>query len=355
MYALALKLAVLRSGGRLHAPREGVALGTASVVIPCYRYGNYLPDAVAAALDQPGLDVEVIIVDDASPDDSREIAEGLAHDDPRVRVIAHTRNQGHIQTYNDGLDAATGDWVALVSADDLVTPGSLTRAASLMVAHPSVGFVYGRARHFSGNPPAPALDDVRWITWTGAQWLAERCRAGNNVIASPEVVMRGSVARSIGGYSPALPHSGDLEMWMRAATVADVGYIVGADQALYRQHESNMHNVVFGSSQLETAAVDLAHRWSAFQAVLDGPARRLERHDQLEASARATFVGEALNKAAAARAREMPTAAEQFLELASTIGGPQPSRTLDSSRLVTRSWNRVSGSFKWWRLNRVGV
>ena len=89
------------------------------------------------------MDVDVLIVDDASPDDSAAVAYRLADEDPRVSVLVHPTNMGHIATYNDGLARAKGDYVVLLSADDAITPGSLARSTALMEAHPSVGFVYG--------------------------------------------------------------------------------------------------------------------------------------------------------------------------------------------------------------------
>jgi glycosyltransferase involved in cell wall biosynthesis len=76
---------------------------TVSVVIPCYRYGRYLPDCVRSVLDQEGVDVRVLIIDDASPDDSGEVAMGLAAEDERVQVRVHRENRGHLATYNEGL------------------------------------------------------------------------------------------------------------------------------------------------------------------------------------------------------------------------------------------------------------
>ena len=338
----------------MEAPVKPRRLGTATVVIPCYGYGRYLSSAVAAALDQPGLDVQVVIVDDASRDDSGDIAEDLGRRHPNVEVIRHDRNQGHIATYNDGLEAAHGDWVALVSADDLLTPGCLSRAAALMTVHPSVGFVYGRARHFSGDPPTPRLGLEQWVTWRGQAWLSARCRSGNNVIASPEAVMRTSVLRKIGGYRADLPHSGDLEMWMRAATVADVGYVVGPDQALYRQHDANMHTSVFGLGAPHAQAVDLSHRWAAFQAVLNGPSRSLPSSRRLETVARRTLAAEALDGAASARGRGLDEVALEFDDLARIIGG-HPRARRGSARVARRARNRFVARFHWWRLNRVGV
>ena len=115
------------------------------MVVPCYNYGHYLPACLGSALNQPGVEVEAIVVDDASPDGSGEVAERLSAADSRVRLIRHPRNKGHIATYNDGLEAARGDYLVLLSADDLLAPGSLARAAALLEANPEVGFAYGRA------------------------------------------------------------------------------------------------------------------------------------------------------------------------------------------------------------------
>lgn len=80
------------------SPRPLGRRPTVSVVMPCYRYGHFLPGAVRSVLDQTDVDAEVLIVDDASPDDSGEVAEALAAADPRVRVLRHAENKGHIAT-----------------------------------------------------------------------------------------------------------------------------------------------------------------------------------------------------------------------------------------------------------------
>src|SRR6476469_4372162 len=144
-----------RQGGdmvRLHRPRELVTRPTVSVVIPCYNYGRYLADAVASALDQRRLDVEVIIVDDASTDGSAAVARAIAAVDPRVEVLVHEQNAGHIRTYNDGLARATGDYLVLLSADDRLPRDAVTRAVALMERHPRVGLVYGHPDTFQHEP-----------------------------------------------------------------------------------------------------------------------------------------------------------------------------------------------------------
>ncbi|MFC3501983.1 glycosyltransferase family 2 protein [Micromonospora krabiensis] len=265
-----------------------------SVVVPCYNYGHYLRSCVDSVLSQPGVEVDVLIVDDASPDGSASVVREIAAADDRVRAICHDRNRGHIATYNEGLSQVDGDYVVLLSADDLLTPSSLARATAVMEQHPEVGLVYGRAVAFSGDDLPPARTTATsWTLWRGRDWLADRCGTGRNPLRSPEAVMRTSVLRAVGGYNPELPHAGDLEMWMRAATVSDVAFVGGADQAYYREHAANMHLTSFQGGDPKGVLVDLAERTACFDNVLGGDPRWRDLHDL----SRRTLAREALTYA----------------------------------------------------------
>ena len=265
---------------------------TVSVFVPSYNYARFLPACVGSVLAQPGVDVRVLIIDDCSTDDTEAIARGLAAD-PRVEYVRHAHNLGHIATYNQGVDWADGDYTVLLSADDLLTPGALQRATALLDAHPEVGFAYGDVVRFRSEPPPARMPTApRWRIRRGEEWLAAVCRAGRNFTVAPEVVVRTSLHKEVGGYQPALPHSADMELWLRMAARADVGWLEGVDQAYYRTHEHNMHQVRFG------AAVDrLVHRRAAFDSFFAGPGSTLPAAAELqEAAARA------LARAALARA-----------------------------------------------------
>jgi len=235
---------------------------TVSVIIPCYNYGRYLPQCVDSVLSQQGVSAEVIIIDDASSDGSDAVVRQLAAGESRIRAICHIENKGHIATYNEGIAQVTGDYTTLLSADDLLTPGCLARATALMEAHPDVGMVYGFPVDFTdSHRPAARTAARSWIIWPGNDWLAYRCRVGRNIIRSPEVVLRTSVLHQIGGYKASLPHAADFELWMRTATVSDIGFVAGADQAYYRVHTSNMHQSMFDMLD------DFEQRLAAFDAI----------------------------------------------------------------------------------------
>jgi len=226
-----------------------------SVVIPCFNYARFLPAAVGSVVGQGGVDLEVMVIDDCSTDDTAGVAAALAASDPRIEVRSHARNLGHVATFNEGLAAGSGEYVVVLSADDLLTPGSLARATALLEAHPNVGFAYGRTATFAdSSPPRASGAERRWTIWRGHDWIRARCRRGWNVIWSPELVMRASVQRAIGGYRPDLPRSGDFEMWMRAASVSDVGRVDGVDQAFYRLHPDSMTRTVHVGERFQLQA-----------------------------------------------------------------------------------------------------
>ncbi len=320
-------------------------MATVSVVVPCYRYGNLLPGCVASVLDQERVDVRVLIIDDASPDGSGEVARALAAADPRVQARVHEVNQGHIATYNEGLEWADGDYVTLLSADDLLTPGSLGRATRLLDANPRAGFAYGYSVYFDGSRPLPPLrlSRPRPRVWDGEEWIARRCRSGTNIISSPEVVVRTALHKQVGGYRADLPHSGDLEMWLRLAARGDVGVIAGVDQALYRVHQQSMSRTSYA-----TALADLEQRHAAFEVFFDGSAGYLRQAEALRRGAAAALARRAWWRAS--RLCRVPTeearqAAHRLAEFGLRIA-PQMTGTMEY-----RAWRWASGpSARWTRV-----
>jgi hypothetical protein len=300
---------------RLH-PQPMARRPAVTVVIPCYNYGRYLPIALGSALGQAGVDVDAIVIDDASTDGSAAVVRDLAARDDRVRAILHHSNRGHIATYNEGLEQARGTYVVLLSADDALTPGALARATALLEAHHSVGLVYGHPFVFSHEPP-PVTDKVRnWTVWSGEEWIECRCRTGRNCIINPEVVLRTSVQHAIGGYDANLPHSGDFEMWMRAAAVSDVGRINGTAQAFYRVHANSMQRTTYAGH-----LADLEGRLAAFERVLVGPEAQVTDGEVLFTAAKQALAASALECASSAydhgRATHEPV--EDYLAFATRV------------------------------------
>ncbi len=287
-----------------------------SVAIASYNYGRFLSDCIRSVVSQEGVDLEVIVVDDASGDETPQIAAAFASADPRVRVIRHRDNQGHIATFNEGLREARGDYVVKVDADDMLAPGALARAAAVMDRHPGVGLVYGRPLHFEGEPPeltGRAGERADCVVWAGREWLAERCRTGYNVISNPEALVRRSLLDEIGFYDPRLDHTFDFEMWMRLAAVSDVARVDGAVQGLYRVHPDSFQRTIH-----KGVLIDLNGRRGAFDAVFEGPGRRLAEAEELHARARLRIARQALDQACRAydRGRVESEPVEEMVQIA---------------------------------------
>lgn len=272
-------------------------MASVSVVVPCYNYSLLLGDAITSVLDdQEGVDVRVLIIDDASSDGSAEAARKIAARDSRVEVTVHATNKGHIATYNEGLlEWADGDYCVLLSADDRLTPGALRRATNFLDAHPGVGFVYGNVLWFRDGAPLPTARTkvLGESVWPGHLWLERRFRQAQTGLSSPEVVVRTSIQKRVGGYDPRLPHLGDTEMWLRLAANADVGHLRGVDQAYYRRHEQNM-------STAYTPLMTLCQYRLAYEAVLDRCGEQLPDAKRLSDLVHRKLATEALLAAARA-------------------------------------------------------
>ena len=338
---------------------------TVTVVIPCFNYGRFLPEAVTSVLSQDGVEVDVVVVDDRSTDDSLAVARALAVDHPAVRVLAHDTNQGPVATFNDGLEFVTGEFLVRLDADDLLTPGSLARAAALAHSYPSVGLVYGHPRPFTSEPPAPRLRLRSWTIWPGRHWLADCCRTGLNVITAPEVLMRTSVVQRVGGQQP-LMHAHDMEMWLRISAFADVARVNGPDQAWHRHHPDSI-------SALVDELQDLYERRAAFETLFAGPAGSIPEAAALQRLANRAIARDALRRACHLYDRgkatgEMVTALTRVArEVAPVEAVPDDWRRLErrsalgAERVQRRPWyvtaairRRLEHEFKARRWTRTG-
>ena len=187
-----------------------------------------------------------------------------------MRVLRHPVNLGHIATYNEAIRLAEAEYFLLLSADDFLLPGAIERALAVLDRRSDIGLVIGRSlRHEPQegevdlvprqSPDAAILDPAAFI------WGLVR----DNWVATATAITRTTVQKKLGGYLAALPHSGDLEIWLRFALRSRVAYL-DVPQAIYRLHENNMSR---GYSGLE----DFTQRNAAILMHL-GAIRALPRH-----------------------------------------------------------------------------
>ena len=229
-----------------------------SFVVPCYRLAHLLGECVRSILAQSYDDFEVVIMDDCSPDETGAIARAFR--DPRVRYIRNDINLGHLRNYNHGLELARGQYLWLISADDVLCGShALARFVEILDLHPEVGFVFSPAVRFDGrighglNGDHGRVDRV----FPPGGFLSELLKA--NCVPTPSVLARARCYQQAGYFPLDLPFAGDWYLWSAFALHHGVGY-VAEPMANYRYHPLNMTKACM-KDPAAIVAEGLAVRW----------------------------------------------------------------------------------------------
>jgi hypothetical protein len=210
----------------------------ASVLMPVRDGEAWLAEAVASIRGQSFADWELLIVDDHSKDGSRTLAEGLAVDDARIRVVS-SEGEGLVAALNTGLAAARGPLLARMDADDIAHPQRLERQCALLAARPDLFAVSCRASGFPGD----ALTDGmrRYLDWQNSLLTAEailRERFVESPVLHPSLVLRTTPLRErLGGWRDA-GWAEDWDLLLRATETGLAFERVDADLLHWRLHEA---------------------------------------------------------------------------------------------------------------------
>lgn len=200
------------SGRVFGRPRTGLAgharsfeSGRVSVIIPCYNSENFLGAAIESALGQSWRDLEVIVVDDGSTDDSRQAA---AEFGDRVRTM-FLDHQGAAAARNSGLEAATGEFLQFLDADDLLVADAVT--SRLEAFDDDVDAVFGDLEFFDDDSGL-SRRVTSHADWPGFDPLAHLIE--NNIYTEAPLHRRRGLFE-IGGFDESLPCSQELDIHLR--------------------------------------------------------------------------------------------------------------------------------------------
>jgi glycosyltransferase involved in cell wall biosynthesis len=213
-----------------------------SVIIAAFNAERTIAAAVQAALSQTRSDLEVIVVDDGSKDETVRVVEQIG--DGRVRVLTQD-NSGPAVARNRGIAASRGKYVAFLDSDDLWLPRYLELAGAALDQAANPGFAYtdayafdaasGKVRRQSAmermRPPVPPPSSE-------AEFLLELLR--RNFVYCSTTVPR-SVLDHLGGYDEGLVMCEDYELWLRILTAGYRSVWVPGRNALYRLHTGQRH------------------------------------------------------------------------------------------------------------------
>lgn len=237
---------------------------TVDIAIPNYNYGHYLRECVESVLSQRGVNVRVLIIDNASTDDSTAIARELAAEDSRVELLLRERNLGPHASFNEGVDWASADYFLILCSDDLLAPDVLANATAFLDEHRDVNLVYGRMSMIAADTlrseislPKPGSASG-WKVRSGRDYIATCCRNAISLVDGPLAIVRTGVQKEIGYYRAHLAHTDDMEMWLRFATQGAIAETESI-QAYIRTHpqsrSSNIAGILQWNREVEEAFV----------------------------------------------------------------------------------------------------
>jgi GT2 family glycosyltransferase len=217
-----------------------------SFIVPCFRLAHLLPECIESILAQSFGDLEVLIMDDCSPDNTPEVARGFG--DSRVIHVRNESNLGHLRNYNKGISLARGEYIWLISADDrLSREYALRRFVDVLDRAHNVGYVVCKADllHNEADTAAKSNSKFRAATFPiekdtvmfGHEFLRKLITC--NCVDTPGVMVRSRCYREIGLFPVDLPYAADWYMWCRLALDYDVAYLADA-MVNYRIHQTNM-------------------------------------------------------------------------------------------------------------------
>ena len=214
---------------------------TVSIIIPCYKMGKFLPEALASVESQTFPSWELIMVDDAGPDDgTKGIFEDFARRNPGRRAVflRHEHNMGVSAARNSAIAVAQGECLAFLDPDDIWMAGYLARMVGVLREDPGASVVNARLALFGEFQGEKLSDDraVQLWPWEIANFPSSL--AVTNFIAPSATVLRREAMDKVGQFDTAreIQHAEDYDLWIRLVE-ADCRFVLLNEVLVrYRKH-----------------------------------------------------------------------------------------------------------------------
>lgn len=202
-----------------------------TVIIPTYNSAQYLTAAVESVLQQTFKDLEILIIDDGSKDNTSELVKSFGD---KVRYI-YQENAGVSIARNNGIKESKGKYVAFLDADDTWLPTKLEKQVKALKDNPDYKFCFSDFVGVDQNLQPIEMKRARLLNSA----IKDLLLRGNVVGSICAVLCERELFDEVGGFDPKLSQCADWDMWIRLATLTDFLFI---DEQLvtYRQHDSNM-------------------------------------------------------------------------------------------------------------------
>jgi glycosyltransferase involved in cell wall biosynthesis len=186
-----------------------------SIITPSFNQGYYLEETVRSVLAQEYPNIEYLIVDGGSTDQSIEIIRNYEN---HLAWWVSEKDQGQTDAINKGFARARGSFFAWINSDDTYLPGAISEAVSFLVAHPDVGMVYGDANLIDENGKLLGRFPARQTNY-------KKLRRGYVHIPQQAAFFRADLWHKIGPLDPSFYFAMDYDLWVRIAKVSTLKYL----------------------------------------------------------------------------------------------------------------------------------
>ena len=233
-----------------------------SVLMPTYNYGQYIEQAINSLLKQDFSDIEIIISDDCSTDNSKEIIKNLAKNNAKIKPFFQGSNLGMVANWNWCLEQAEGDYIIYLFADDFLrSTDALSRLISPLTIDARVS-ISASARMIvdkNGAPMFVARDLRRPGIYSGEEIVRRCCEQVCNLVGEPSAVMfRKSAA--VRGFDTTYRQLVDLEMWLHLANQGKV-YFTDEPLVAFRRHEQQQTALNASNPQTQTEMIRIVQEY----------------------------------------------------------------------------------------------
>jgi glycosyltransferase involved in cell wall biosynthesis len=186
-----------------------------TVVTPSFNQGGYLEDTIRSVLGQDYPNIEYLVVDGGSKDESLDI---IRKYQDRLAWWVSEKDHGHADALNKGFAHASGEILAWLNSDDIYFPGAVSEATAFLRDHPQVGMVYGNAK---------LIDDGGKVIgqFASKQTDYRRMLRGSVHIPQATTFFRASLWKQFGPLDLSLFFAFDYDLWVRLAKVSELRYI----------------------------------------------------------------------------------------------------------------------------------
>ncbi len=216
-----------------------------SIIAVCYNHSKYVEETLNSILNQTYENIELVIIDSNSPDNSVGVIESwIKRNEVDCTFVKQTEPKNICKNLNEGLSLISGDFFQGISCDDVITETKTQEQVKLLEKDDDISFVFGNAI-FIDSSSHSILNNQNFIDYhdRGVELdlvdfysnLLKR-----NIVPAMSVLIRTDTARKLGGYDEELKYE-DHDFWLRILANGDRAHFVNKINSSYRHHENNLH------------------------------------------------------------------------------------------------------------------